>query len=316
MPSMTCSLPRLVRHCLVLLLTLAFTAFAHGDTMEEAGEELEENNSRTTLGGAASERGQDLFSYSGTFVPHRRMYIMPFTWLHNPNQSPQSPAFGRNQIEQELANEEIKFQLSFKLPLLTGLFDGDTELWLGYTQVSLWQAYNNSESRPFRETNYEPELFLTHDLNKTIGPGTLDYVGLSFNHQSNGRPDPRSRSWNRIIGEAVYSSSKWAFSVRPWYRIPESSSNDDNPDISRFLGYAEYNALYQTGNDHTFGLRGYNNLRSGGNNRTSGEFSWSFPLGGTLRGYVQYYNGYGETLIDYNHRVNRVSLGFLLNDWF
>jgi len=299
-------------------MTYRYDASSSGsDNPDDDAGDRETGPLQGTLGGDAARRDAALFSYSGTFVPHRRMYIMPATWLHNPNQAPKSPTFGRNELEQELANEEIKFQISFKLPLLTGTFDNNTRLWLGYTQVALWQAYNDSESRPFRETNYEPELFLTHQLDLPLGPGVLDYVGLSFNHQSNGRPDPRSRSWNRFVGEIVYSSSRWAFSVRPWYRIPESTSDDDNPDIERFMGYAEYNAIYRTtNNNHTLGLRFYNNFASGADNRTSGEFSWSFPLSQSLKGYVQYYNGYGETMIDYNHRVNRVSLGVLLNDWF
>lgn len=284
---------------------------------EEAGEEVAQDTRDSSIGSASTERSREIFSYSGTFVPHRRMYIMPATWLHNPNQAPSTPSRARTPIDEELANEEVKFQISFKLPVFTGLFDDRTQMWFGYTQVSLWQAYNDSESRPFRENNFEPEVFISHDLGLELGPGVLDYVALSLNHQSNGRPKPLSRSWNRLMGELVYSSNRWAFSLRPWIRIPESKDNDDNPDIEEYLGYAEYNALYQTGNDQTFGLRIFNNVGSGAEkNRTSGEFSWAFPLGGTLRGYVQYYNGYGETLIDYNHRVNRVSLGFILNDWF
>lgn len=315
---------------LLLALPLSMGALAQdtdndpenqGLEAEEAGEAAEkdakQNSSGNSIGSASSERSREIFSYSGTFVPHRRMYIMPLTWLHNPNQSPQTPSRERTRIDEELANEEIKFQLSFKLPILTGLFGEKTQMWFGYTQVSLWQAYNDSESRPFRETNFEPEVFIRHDLALDLGPGTLDYVSVGFNHQSNGRPEPLSRSWNRLIGEVVYSSNRWAFSLRPWVRVPESTADDDNPDIEEFLGYGELNALYQTGRDHTLGLRVYNNVGSGAEkNRTSGEFSWSFPLGGTLRGYIQYYNGYGETLIDYNHRVNRVSFGFLLNDWF
>jgi phospholipase A1 len=43
--------------------------------------------------------------------------------------------------------------------------------------------------------------------------------------------------------------------------------------------------------------------------------SWSFPLNDKVKGYVKYFNGYGETLLDYNHRSNRVSVGFVVADW-
>lgn len=254
-----------------------------------------------------------VFSFSGSFVGHRPTYILPATWVKEPNPTPSSPRLGTTAYDYDLEREEAKYQISFKVPLLTGLLDDRTTLWFGYTQTSFWQVYNQDDSAPFRETNYEPEVFLRYQADWDVGPGRLNGVTIGFNHQSNGQSEPRSRSWNRIVGTAAYSYDRWLFMVQPWYRIPENSS-DDNSDIDRYLGYANYHAVYKLTEDRTFSLRLMNNLRSD-NNKTSVEFGYSFPMGDTVKGYFQYYNGYGESLIDYNHRIQRFGIGIMLNDW-
>jgi len=253
-----------------------------------------------------------LFSFSGGFVGHRPTYILPLTWTEDANPYPTSPRLGTTGYDYELRKEEAKYQISFKVPLLTGLLEDRTTLWFGYTQQSFWQVYNRDDSAPFRETNYEPEIFLRYQTDWDLGPGTLNGVTIGFNHQSNGQSEPRSRSWNRIVGSAAYSYGRWLFMVKPWYRIPENS-NDDNADIERYLGHADYQVVYKLTEDRTFSLRLMNNLRS--DNRTSVEFGYSFPMGETLKGFFQYYNGYGESLIDYNHRIERFGIGIMLNDW-
>ncbi|MEX0605629.1 MAG: phospholipase A [Marinobacter sp.] len=253
-----------------------------------------------------------LFSFSGGFVSHRPMYLMPATWAHEPNQTPFSPRTGTTNYDDPLDNEEAKYQISFKVPLLTGIFDNRTTFWFGYTQLSFWQIYNTDNSAPFRETTYQPELFLRYEANLDFGPGTFNTVALGFNHQSNGRSEPESRSWNRILSTVTYSYDRWLFIVSPWYRLPES--DDDNPDIESYLGYADYWAVYKLTEDKTISLKLRNNLKSS-DNRTSVELGYSFPLGDALKGYIQYYNGYGESLIDYNHRIQRIGIGIMLNDW-
>ncbi|AOY89058.1 phospholipase [Marinobacter salinus] len=254
-----------------------------------------------------------VFSFSGSFVGHRPTYILPISWVKNPNPTPNSPRLGGSVYDYELEREEAKYQISFKVPLLTGFLDDRTTLWFGYTQQSYWQVYNREDSAPFRETNYEPEIFLRYQTDFRIGPGTLNGVTIGFNHQSNGQSEPRSRSWNRIMGSAAYSYDRWLFIVQPWYRIPENSE-DDNADIERYLGYANYTTVYKLSEDRTFSLNLMNNLRSD-DNKMSVEFGYSFPMGDTVKGFFQYYNGYGESLIDYNHRIERFGIGIMLNDW-
>lgn len=255
-----------------------------------------------------------IFSFSGAFVSHRPTYILPFTWVSSPNQQPTSPRLGSTGYDYDLDNKEAKYQISFKVPLLTGLLDDRTTLWFGYTQASFWQVYNRAESAPFRETNYEPELFVRYRTDWKLGPGTLNGVTLGFSHQSNGQSEPRSRSWNRIIGSAGYSYDRWLFMVQPWYRLPEGSDSDDNADLDRYVGYADFIGVYKLSEDKTLSLKLRNNFRSE-DNKTSFELGYSFPMGGRLKGFIQYYNGYAESLIDYNKRVHRFGIGVMLNDW-
>lgn len=253
-----------------------------------------------------------LFSFSGSFISHRPTYLLPITRLNDPNSTPSSPRLGTTGYDYGLEKEEAKYQISFKVPLLTGWLDDRTTLWFGYTQRSFWQVYNQDESAPFRETNYEPEVFLRHLADWDLGPVTLSGLKFGINHQSNGQSEPRSRSWNRIMASASFTHGRWLFVAEPWYRIPEGSDND-NEDIEAYLGHANYNFVYKLSEDRTLSLRMMNNLRS--DNRTSVEFGYSFPLGDTIKGFFQYYNGYGESLIDYNHRIERFGLGIMLNDW-
>jgi phospholipase A1 len=138
---------------------------------------------------------------------------------------------------------------------------------------------------------------------------------LGINHQSNGQSSDLSRSWNRVYGSFVFEYGDLGLTLTPWYRLPESAGDDDNPDITDYLGHYEVGATYKW-DDHTFSLMTRNALESDFH-RGSLQASWSFPLGDWpyLRGYVQYFNGYGESLIDYDQYVNRVGVGLSLSDW-
>jgi phospholipase A1 len=228
----------------------------------------------------------------------------------------------------ELQDYEAKFQLSLKLKLFDitdNSVTGDWErhlgthidVWLAYTQLSFWQIYNASISRPFRETNYEPELILNGQMDKDLFyDWKLRFIQIALNHQSNGQIEALSRSWNRLMFNFGFERENFDVVLKTWYRFPEST-NDDNPDIESYLGYGQLSAGYRSnllGIDWRFSLMFRNNLRFD-ENRSALQLELSFPLVERINGYVQYFTGYGESLINYNSYANTIGAGVSVKDW-
>ncbi|WP_459874474.1 phospholipase A [Halomonas shantousis] len=236
---------------------------------------------------------------------YRRNYLLPWSYNTNPDQRD----FRAISSEGDADNAELKFQLSLKINLIEDLLGDNGDLYFAYTQRSWWQAYNSDASSPFRETNYEPEAFVSFDNSWSLlgWTNTLNRIGLI--HQSNGRSDPLSRSWNRIYAETVFQRGEWAFSVAPHWRIPESDSDDDNPDLENYIGYGDITVV-RAFDDKEVSLLVRGNPGKG---RYGTQLDYSFPLFGKVRGYVQYYHGYGESLIDYDNNNHRLGLGFSIN---
>ncbi|MFA7605392.1 MAG: phospholipase A [Rhodocyclaceae bacterium] len=250
----------------------------------------------------------------GTFGlrPHRQNYAM-VKFTSRGNDQPFNPLLELAPgPEQGLDKHEVKFQLSFKTKLLGNVLGTGSNLWMGYTQQSNWQIFNGSVSRPFRETNYEPELMWVAPLQLSLGELKLRYASLGYVHQSNGRSDPLSRSWDRLFAEVGAEYGNLAVWFRPWWRIPESSERDDNPDIQKYIGRGELVGVLRH-DDHVYSLKLRNNFDRK-HNRGSIHADWSFPLAGELRGYVRLFSGYGESMIDYNWRQTSLGLGIILTD--
>lgn len=246
-----------------------------------------------------------------SILPHKPNYLLPATYTSSPNRDVYSGLSDGSENPDQL---EVKFQLSIKTPVWDNIFGEHGTLYAAYSQISFWQAYNTQVSAPFRENNYEPELFLSFETGYRLPGLTSQVVSIGVNHQSNGRSEPLSRSWNRIIANLVFSVGERTYlTLRPWYRIPESNADDDNPHMDRYYGYGELYLLRKLG-DHTLNLMVRNNLRSS-DNKGAVQIDWSFPLRHKLRGYIQYFNGYGESLVDYNHPSNRIGVGVMLTDW-
>ncbi|HEX5306698.1 MAG TPA: phospholipase A [Dyella sp.] len=248
---------------------------------------------------------------------YKPVFVMPVFATSHQNDLPTSPNPDNTvATAQQLQNVEAKFQLSLKTKAVQDVFgDAGGDLWVGYTQSSRWQVYNSQLSRPFRETNYEPEAMLVFNTHYEVFGWQGRLLGIGVNHQSNGRSNPLSRSWNRVIADVGFERAGWTVMLRPWWRIPESRSTDDNPDISNYMGRGEVQILHEW-NGQEFGLMLRHSLRGGSRSHGAGQFTWSFPVGGNLRGYMEVFKGYGESLIDYNHNATYLGVGVSLLDWY
>lgn len=212
-------------------------------------------------------------------------------------------------------NIESQFQLSLKVPLAVGLFDDRMDIYGAYTNRSFWQMYNSGDSEPFRETNHEPELWLQFRNDWKVWNLTNSVNTVGFNHQSNGRSGESSRSWNRIFASFLFEQGNWTYDLKPWIWVSSDREKSDNPDINDYMGYGEFRVSYGKSNHVVSGM--FRNLLESGFDKGAVELSWSFPVFDYpyLRGYVQYFYGYGESLIDYNNKVNRLGIGISVTDW-
>ncbi len=286
----------------------------------------------TTVKGVAMKVATDKQSYlerkwhlsdntkSDAFIslePHRQNYIVA-SMSSNPNdnaQTPSLPATGPRGLQ----NKDVQFQISFKTPLFADIplirslpWVESSRLWAAYTQRSYWQVFDGSKSEPFRETNFAPELILSLGLGNDHPMWIPRMLNLGAIHESNGREEPYSRSWNRIYLEAGWQlGDQYTVVLRPWW-APESDVGD-NPDIDRFLGYGDLRLRWDSQQRNKWAeLLLRNNLRS--DNKGYAKFNFNYAISDHLSWYLMLSSGYGESLLDYNHNQNTIGLGFSVGE--
>lgn len=259
----------------------------------------------------------EIASLNNAFIitQHANNYVLPYTVMDEPNQEPYLP-FGENFLQKE----EAKYQISMKAPIYNRRATELEGLYFAFTAKSWWQVYSSETSRPFRETNYEPELFYSWYPEKRYWDSEWLMLRLGLNHQSNGESSSWSRSWNRVFVSAMAENSYGFGSLRLWYRIPEDKKEtpdapkgDDNPDIEHYLGHFELR-LGTKFKEAKMTMMMRNNLRTE-NNRGYMELNFAYPINKRFDLLFQYVNGYGESLIDYNHDIERFGIGFQLADY-
>lgn len=228
--------------------------------------------------------------------PYKKNYLMPLTLDTNTSD-------GRK-------TGETQFQFSIEKPLFYNVLGFNETISVAYTQKSMWQTLE--ESAPFRENNYEPELFVVVPYEKD---SYLKSYKIALNHQSNGKGGLESKSWNRAYLETTFQVGSLFIIPKVWYRIPEDTKDDNNPDIHNYLGYGELNFIY-TYERNQFDLTLRDNLRDMNENKGSAELTWTFPLPivnfKNVYGMVNLYSGYGNSLIDYDRESNKIGFGIAL----
>jgi phospholipase A1 len=248
------------------------------------------------------------------FVGYRANYVLPVHVTDRINRAPQSP----NQAIVAQPNHkraEAKFQLSLRTKLAqdVGLPGGD--LWAAFTQHAMWQIWNGKDSKPFRNSDYEPELIYVAPVPEGWRALPLGwqwrYAQLGLAHQSNGQSDPLSRSWNRINLETGFERGDWSVVARFLRRLKEDATTDNNPDLVAYRGRGEFQ-LNWAHDKHTAQLLYRTTLKDAKYGAV--QFEWTYPVFSDqpngLRWYVQLFSGYGATLTDYNFRQTSVGAGF------
>lgn len=303
--SLAANLPVWTRFTLVVLPGLLFISCAQGQRLAfTRSHDL-----------AARWELQDSLR-NGTFLitPYKPIYALPAVWTNSPNYTPHSEGDSIPTTPIALDAVELKFQLSFKTKVVQGLFGGKGDLWIAYTQSSRWQVYNADLSRPFRETNYEPEAMVSFPTNYRFLGLQGKLLTFAFVHQSNGRTDPLSRSWNRVMAQVGLERGHYTLLLRPWWRIAEDPDLDENPDIEDLLGNGEVLIVYQH-NRHLLSVQARTSFIRSPFQGGSIQGDWSFTLSGNLKAHLQVFHGYGESLLDYNHKQTTIGLGVSLLEW-
>jgi phospholipase A1 len=242
---------------------------------------------------------------------YRQNYLLPATYIKAPN-----PISVDGLTEETIDKFEAKYQISVNMPLY--LQDDDASgVFFGMTLVSFWQVYNDETSKPFRENNYEPEVYYQWQTDWDILGYRFNQFNVGLNHQSNGQSGLKSRSWNRIYATAIFSDINSFYYVKTWVRLPEEEktfeldpTGDDNPDITDYIGRGEFGYGFDFGKVNI--LAKITNNLSFDKNRGSIELNLTYPINKRYDWLLQYFNGYGDSLIDYNRHQQRIGLGIQL----
>jgi phospholipase A1 len=267
------------------------------------------------------ENGSDCGTFS--FRGYRPLNLSASAATKKP-QTPTSPAAGHTGEAIAYQANEMRIGLSVRTKLAQGMLTQNDpvkkdSLWFGYTQQSTWQLFNGDISRPFRTTDHEPELMYVYPTDFQLPGGwRWRYAGVGLVHQSNGQSLPYSRSWNRVyLMGGMELDDRFTLTGRVWQRLHESAADDDNPDISNYIGRAELTGRWNLNRDNTLGVTVRNNLRDSG--RGSVRLEWLKAIGdqsrSNLRFHTQLFHGYGDTLVDYNRKRTVLSIGLSLVDF-
>ena len=204
------------------------------------------------------------------------------------------------------ANSDVKFQLSISQRLTKSRLPFDTYLFIQYTQKAFWNVFQ--ESLPMRDLNFNPGIGLGHLIvhkNKYIGKAYL-----MLEHESNGKDSINSRSWNKVsFFGSVILSKNWELQAKTWIPIIDS---DNNRDILKYNGIFQIGLNYRTDNQRLQCGAIFTQRKAWFGFNTQIEVSYKFNERENQYLFVQFYNGYGENLLEYNKYKNMIRVGFVI----
>lgn len=201
-------------------------------------------------------------------------------------------------------NSDCKFQVSVRQRLTNSVLPFRTHIFLTYTQKAYWDIYR--ESFPFRDINYNPTIGVGRPLvrnNRLLG-----FIGLEFEHESNGKDEDASRSWNKVsLGATLVFRDRWILQSKLWAPIVDG---DNNSDIVQYSGYG-FMALTYSSLKKKYNVSCVVTNRSGGflNANVMLNFSVRMFSNEDIYFYVEYYDGYGESMLDYKEYRQRIRAG-------
>lgn len=204
-------------------------------------------------------------------------------------------------------NSDVKFQVSIAQRLTKSTLPFNTYLYLFYTQKCMWNVFENS--MPMRDFNFNPGIGLAKHLfvkNRYVGK-----VTLMLEHESNGRDGIESRSWNKVsLAGNVFIDPNFMVHGKIWIPIIDGQNNQD---ILYYSGIYQVGTTYTTPNKR-FGFALTMVKRKGWNFKynTIWEVNYRLFKDENQFLFLQYYNGYGENLLDYNQYHSRLRIGLVI----
>lgn len=208
-------------------------------------------------------------------------------------------------------NSDVKFQISFMFRLTEATLPWNSFLFVMYTQKTFWNVFQ--ESLPMRDINFNPGIGWTKPFfakDRYVGKMTI-----LLEHESNGRDGEASRSWNKVSLCASTMVDEWLM-VHAKYWIPIIDGGN-NKDILKYSGIFQGGFVVNTPNkEWSWGLTWVKRKGWNLNFNTVWEMSWRVYDKMNLNLYLQYYNGYGENLLDYNQFHSRLRVGIVFKPKF
>jgi len=213
---------------------------------------------------------------------------------------------------------EFQFSMKFKVFNTKDWWDPLTHFYFAYTQTSFWDLLTRDPS--FFDTSYKPSMFLLSSNVVDCGAFHLDLQG-GAEHESNGRGGTAERSLYTLYAQPMarvylYDHLEFAFQPRVWEYLSVGANNEDLP---AYRGYGDLRtSLTWHYGDQGRRIQLAHQFRIGDSGRHPGflvDLRMDLPKWAKFNPalQLQYFNGYGQTLRQYNEYSHGFRAGLCLH---